>query len=1252
MNQVLHPHSNAVKTSSSQPSFEGPKPPLRLGFLAWLPIPLFMVAVTILFALDIRVRFEPPFLLPVLNILFLTVVSLFVAFLAARTYVAGGVRAALFLGCGMWILGIASGIAGVLGYLGMDAYVVTVHNCGALLAGLSILISALLATLHADDKSAAGPPWWLPALYLAALGTILLITMGALEDFIPPFFLPGIGATPLRQMVIIAACLQFAVSSVLFGTLCRRSTSRFLRWYAMGLALIAIGLLGVIPQNQLGTPINWAARLAQYLGGVYILYAAITAFRQHHVWGIPIGRAFQELEQRHRSLVELCPDAILVHSEGRYVYANPAAAHLFGAESPEDLVGKDVMELVAPVDRDLGIQRIQQAYAGTATPLRELKFIRFDGRPIDVQTTGSYVEFGGKPAVQIVVRDITDLKSAEAQLIQAKLEAERRAQELEESKRVLDALMAYIPEGITIANAPGVHTVMTSKYGDKVLASGIESTKGLSMEDWLASVKHYLADGTTPARAEDLPLTKAVRLGETVEGLEMVLHKPSGDLIRVLCNAGPIRDNDGNVTGGIVAWRDITDRKRTEELLRQSEERLRFALEASEMGHWDLNLVDHSAHRSLRHDQIFGYEEALPRWTYEVFLEHVVPEDRDLVDQKYRRAIEEQRDWDFECRIMRRDQQMRWIWARGRIHRDETGRPARLAGIVQDITARKQIEEALKSSERLYRAIGESIDYGVWVCAPDGRNIYASESFLNMVGMTQEQCANFGWGEVLHPDDAERTIAAWKDCVRTGGTWDIEHRFRGVDGKWHAVLARGVPVRNERGEITCWAGINLDISRLKQAEEALRFAMGELDYRVQERTQELSRTIDALQNEVTQRTLAEQILLERSQQLRLLSSELTLAEQRERQRLAQILHDGLQQILVGAKFRLALMQRSCNKSQKQATAEIEDLLDEAIETSRSLTAELSPPILHDFGLVPALEWLARWMRDKHGLMLDLRANPQVEPIAEDVKVLLFQATRELLFNVVKHAGVKTARMQLTQLDGRVQIVIADEGVGFDPMQLRAAGGSTGGFGLFSIRERIHLLGGHMVIDSAPGKGSRLTLAFPSAAAKDGAGVAQAGRDLTISVSISPPQTPPAEKTENKIRILLVDDHLIMRQGLARLLKEAPDMEIVGEASDGESAVNLVRQVLPDVVLMDVSMPGMNGIQATQIIHAELPHIRVVGLSMFDEDAQSIAMRDAGAVGYLTKSGPADAIISAVRACASPSGEAAADDTGKPQADSC
>lgn len=132
------------------------------------------------------------------------------------------------------------------------------------------------------------------------------------------------------------------------------------------------------------------------------------------------------------------------------------------------------------------------------------------------------------------------------------------------------------------------------------------------------------------------------------------------------------------------------------------------------------------------------------------------------------------------------------------------------------------VQEALRDRELLYYAIGEAIDYGIWVCDSQGRNIYASESFLRLTGLTQEECSEFGWGRVLHPDEAEQTIASWQECVRTTSNWDVEHRVRGIDGEWHHILARGVPVRNDRGELIYWAGINLDISRLKQAELALR----------------------------------------------------------------------------------------------------------------------------------------------------------------------------------------------------------------------------------------------------------------------------------------------------------------------------------------------------------------------------------------------------------------------------------------------
>lgn len=154
--------------------------------------------------------------------------------------------------------------------------------------------------------------------------------------------------------------------------------------------------------------------------------------------------------------------------------------------------------------------------------------------------------------------------------------------------------------------------------------------------------------------------------------------------------------------------------------------------------------------------------------------------------------------------------------------RDAEGTIIGVSKIGRDITERKKYEQELVRREQLYRSIGESINYGIWVCDAGGRNMYASDSFLRLVGMTQEQCSKEGWNDVLHPDDVEATIAEWESKALTGGLWEREHRVKGVDGEWHSVLARGIPIRDENGQIIRWAGINLDISTFKKTEEALR----------------------------------------------------------------------------------------------------------------------------------------------------------------------------------------------------------------------------------------------------------------------------------------------------------------------------------------------------------------------------------------------------------------------------------------------
>lgn len=150
----------------------------------------------------------------------------------------------------------------------------------------------------------------------------------------------------------------------------------------------------------------------------------------------------------------------------------------------------------------------------------------------------------------------------------------------------------------------------------------------------------------------------------------------------------------------------------------------------------------------------------------------------------------------------------------------------------------------------------------------------------------------------------------------------------------------------------------------------------------------------------------------------------------------------------------------------------------SITCSRTLTSELSPSVLHHGGLIPALHWLASRMQQQHAFDVNILADNEFDVTSDDLRILLFQSVRELLFNAVKHAGVPTACVHVANSNGQIEITIADDGVGFDPQAARPPTGKHGGFGLLSIRERLDLLGGRLKIDSSPGHGSRFTLIVP------------------------------------------------------------------------------------------------------------------------------------------------------------------------------
>jgi CheY-like chemotaxis protein/anti-sigma regulatory factor (Ser/Thr protein kinase) len=274
------------------------------------------------------------------------------------------------------------------------------------------------------------------------------------------------------------------------------------------------------------------------------------------------------------------------------------------------------------------------------------------------------------------------------------------------------------------------------------------------------------------------------------------------------------------------------------------------------------------------------------------------------------------------------------------------------------------------------------------------------------------------------------------------------------------------------------------------------------------------------------------------------------------------------------------------------------------------------------------------MQQTHRLKVEVQADAAAEPNAEDIRVLLFQSVRELLFNVVKHAGVASARVRMSRDgDDSVRITVSDEGVGFDPMAPSDEGALSSGFGLFSLRERLDLLGGRIGVESTPDRGTRVTLLAPVRLPEPADREVAAAVPAPAARRKAPTTTtrPRPADGRRRIRVLLADDQKVMRDGLTALLEHEGDIEVVGEADNGRAAVELAQEIRPDVVIMDVNMPVMNGIEATRRILADNPDARVIALSMYEQDEMATRMRQAGAATYLTKGGSAAMLVTAIRA---------------------
>ena len=375
--------------------------------------------------------------------------------------------------------------------------------------------------------------------------------------------------------------------------------------------------------------------------------------------------------------------------------------------------------------------------------------------------------------------------------------------------------------------------------------------------------------------------------------------------------------------------------------------------------------------------------------------------------------------------------------------------------VVIDITGQKQVERALRESERRFRDIADISADWIWEVDLAGRYTYASENVHKLLGYTPDELIGRTAFDLMPADEAVRVEQEFTAFALRGEAFrDLENIVLDSQGAPHDTLTNGTPVHDAAGRVIGYRGVDRDITRRRQAEEALKAS-----------EQRLREMAGSLESRVAERTA----------QLRRLSAQLTVAEERERRVLAQDLHDNLSQLLAVIKIKLTSLP---GDALAPALGEVIGLVEQADRAARHVSQALSPPILQSLGLAPALEWLGEEIERVYGLRVHVDPGECSKHLAEEIQAVLYRSARELLINVARHAGVREASLSCLCDGDRLIIVVSDAGRGFDPADHLGAWSGHGSFGLRSIHERVTNFGGKVDIDSSPGNGTTVTLSLP------------------------------------------------------------------------------------------------------------------------------------------------------------------------------
>jgi len=494
--------------------------------------------------------------------------------------------------------------------------------------------------------------------------------------------------------------------------------------------------------------------------------------------------------------------------------------------------------------------------------------------------------------------------------------------------------------------------------------------------------------------------------------------------------------------------------KKTEDALKDCKNRLLKLQKVARVGFLEWNLKTNEIYWSDEIYDIYGVNDKKNQPSIERTMDLVHPDDLAFVEKNLKMAIEGVMEYDIDHRMVRPDGKVVWVHVQGELVLDAGGNPKTLLGTVIDITKRKEAELALLENQERMMLILDGTDQGLWEWDIVTGAISPSDNWCRIMGyIPGEDVFDFAlWEKSLHPDSLTAFNEIFKEYLEGQEKYyDLEYQIKNKSGEWIWIWERALCMAyGEQGEPLKIVGIDRDISKRKKAELGLIEINKSLDKKVQKRTLQLKRLNEHIIN----------------------------TEENGRKAIASDLHDSVTQTIGMSLSKIKNCMEMDSESGLKVISEVQEHLEQANREIRSVVYQLSPPIVDDFDIDLALGFLIEESNKAHHADFKYINNlDEAVHLSRINKITLYRAVSELINNILKHSGSLEAKIELNKIKNKIRVRVEDNGSGFDTNSIHKS--NYGGFGLYSLSERLSNVGGEIIVNSEIGKGTEVVISIPA-----------------------------------------------------------------------------------------------------------------------------------------------------------------------------